>query len=384
MLVASGLAVALGAETARAIALPDPFPSREVQQAAIASDGAQLVVFLRAHLDDPVLPGKDDPGLLVRWGGASWSAPEPITNECHAPDVAVAGGRAAMTWIDDEIRPRAACDPACISELLSLDSALGLRATFVGDVPVASYTQVSAGNDRLYVTHVEWSPQGGPQELAGGTHCFDDPYFHCPSLRSPALVADGSGWIAAYVAFALNGACVGVRRSGSLPEACLLQWLGASPHDVEIVLVDGEPFVLWAELVTTIRGTADRAIAARYDAAAGWVLADAPAGFEAGAGLAWERIRAVSDGASVTALYERSDGALFARRWDATHGFRRAPALAAAGAGSSDLTLHAGEAMAAYVREGRVFVETVPEPAPAWLALGAAFAIATLRRRAIG
>ena len=200
-------------------------------------------MFLRSHLDDPALPGKDDPGLLVEWNGATWSAPSPVTNECHEPDVSVSAGQVAMLWIDDTFRPNAVCDSSCrLSRLLSYDSAQSGRMSFVGVAPVASFTQVVGGNDRLYVERMDDPPlPGGPPELLGGTHCFDDPYFHCPSLQSPAITPDGSNWIAAYVAFALDGSCVGVRRGISLPETCLIGLAGASPHAVEIVLVNGTP-----------------------------------------------------------------------------------------------------------------------------------------------
>ena len=121
--------------------------------------------------------------------------------------------------------------------------------------------------------------------------------------------------------------------------------------------------MLWAELSTGGRGTADRLNAARFDPVSGWVLADARVGLAAGDGLTWRRIRAVSDGAAVVALYERSDGALFARRWDSANGFVGARTLAAAGATSSDVTLHQGAPMAAYILAEHVVVEPVPEPA---------------------
>lgn len=381
------LTVVVAPTLAGAAPLPDPFPSRPVQQAAIASDGTHLVLFLRSYLYDWTLPGKDDPGLWLEWSGASWGTPHPATNECHGPDVATSSGQVAMFWVDDAIRPNVSCDPVCgPSQLLSYDSAQGGRMSFVGNVPVASYTQVVGGNDRLYVVRLDSPPlPGGPPELSGGTHCFDDPYFHCPSLHSPAITPDGASWIAGYVAMALDGACVGVRRGLSLPETCLVGQIGAVPHAVEIVLANGQPFVLWAE-TSEGRVPADRIYAARFDSASGWVLADLRIGLAAGEGLTWRRIRAASDGASVLSLYERSDGAVLARRWDLANGFGAVQTLAATGASSSDVALHQGTPMASYVRDGHVVVEPVPEAPQGAVAAGALFALAFLatRRRARG
>jgi len=364
------LLVAAGAAGAGSAAeLPDPFPARPVQQAAIASDGTRLVLFFRSHLEDPILFGKDDPGLLTEWSGSSWSAAESITNECHEPDVAVSGNQVAMLWTDDSVRPNAACEPSCRpARLLSYDSALRPRMTFVGASPVASFTQVVGGNDRLFVERMDNPPlPGGPPELLGGNQCFDDPYFHCPSLESPALAADGASWIAAYVALPLDGPCVGVRRGTAVPDTCLGVYAGDSLHAVEIAMVRGEPFVLWAETHSSGRGSTDFATAARFDPVSGWVLAEDVLGFTAGSGLSWQRIRAVSDGAEVTALYEQSDGRLVARAWNGT--WRSLGVLAEAGASSSDLALRQGVAYASFVLDGRAHVESLPEPEPAGLAI---------------
>jgi hypothetical protein len=121
--------------------------------------------------------------------------------------------------------------------------------------------------------------------------------------------------------------------------------------------------------------------AARFDPVSGWVLADARVGLAAGEGLTWRRIRAVSDGAAVIALYERSDGALLARRWNSPSGFVDVRTLAVAGATSSDLALHQGVPMAAYVLAGHAVVEPVPEPEPGALGLGVLVALMLLARR---
>jgi len=65
---ASMLAAALASGAAHATALPDPFPSRAVQEAALASDGTRLVVFLRSYLYDWVLPGRT---IRVCWSSGT-------------------------------------------------------------------------------------------------------------------------------------------------------------------------------------------------------------------------------------------------------------------------------------------------------------------------
>jgi hypothetical protein len=379
---ASMLVAALATGAAHATALPDPFPSRAVQEAAIASDGQRLVLFLRSYLYDWVLPGKDDPGLLLEWNGSAWSAPESITNECHDSDVAVLGAHVAMIWLDDDAWPAVACrGPSCgtYSELGAIGYRTGAspRIGFVGGVPVASYTQIDYnGSRRLFVDRVypDILPSANPGQLLGGAQCFDQGFLVCPDLSQPAIAASGSSWIAAY-AVALSGSpCIGVREGLALPDACLPGG-GGTPHDPEIVLVNGRPFVLFA--VAGGRGN-EYALSALFDGSE-WLILDLFDGIQAGAGNAWERIRAVSDGTTVTALYERSDGRLVARAWNGS--WHDLGVLAAAGATSSDIALYQGVPYASFVLDGHVHVTPIPEPAPGALTIVALGALAAVARR---
>jgi len=297
-----------------------------------------------------------------------------------------------MIWTDDDNHATSSCDPYCPANTperqLNSYHTDGVRATFIGDVPVVAFSgfNFSKSRDLLYVSRLDGFPRlsGLPPELAGGWQCFDGWYFDCTDVTHPSITPDGDNWIAAYVAqFTLRSWCIGVRWGLTVPDTCLTAWGGITPHDPEIVLVNGEPFVLWAERSGP---DLDLAQSARFDPpSSSWIFEDfsdlSNLGFVAGAGLTWRRIRAVSDGAVVTALYERSDGRLVARSWNGS--WHDAGVLAAAGASSSDIALYQGVPHASFVLDGHVHVTPIPEPAPGALTIVALGALAAVARRRI-
>ncbi|MBW1982151.1 MAG: hypothetical protein JRJ12_13120 [Deltaproteobacteria bacterium] len=216
-----------------------PVTSDTVSQASIASDGTNLLVFYRY----PNVSLNLDEGVIKKWSGNSWEVVAHPTNQCHNPDIAVAGNLIAACWHTDihDLGFGTNANGTWVSTTWSqLQHQWGATvAVAKGRAYVTYACRYSDGTPSAYMMlHVK-SPIGtsGTQlELDGG---WREPFADVG--EDPAITGDANYW---YVVSTQNGWLSVQRDYDYLGDFFRY---GSDASDPEIVLYQGSPVVAWEE-----------------------------------------------------------------------------------------------------------------------------------------
>ena len=322
-----------------------------VTQASLASDGNRLLV----HFLQPDASINLDKGLISEWTGTEWSQIANLSNQCHAPDVAVNGELVSASWYDDSHDYGFGTNingsfTSITGNLLS--SQYGMTTAIAHNRPYIVYAcRYSDGMPSNYMMlHIK-SPigTGAAVELNGGWRVI-----YTSVGTDPSITGDEEAW---YVVFRQGEFLYVMKGSLSVRENIGTGFaVSDTPVNPEIVLLNGVPVVTWLE-----ESNKKIYVATRQDDA--WVII----GFVEAETGSFYSLRAVTDGTSLYVVYASTEGSsrISVNKWENNEWYGTEGTLESSSTSNIstvDVAIHENQPVISFVEDNVLKVMKYGEP----------------------